>query len=51
MGHGKSDDDAHMLCCWPQTPHNASGSPSYFFYSVNAGPTHNIQLSNYVDYM
>ncbi|EIE25875.1 Metallo-dependent phosphatase [Coccomyxa subellipsoidea C-169] len=34
---------------WP-TPHLASQSPSYFFYSVNAGPTHNIILSNYVDY-
>ncbi|KAK9915866.1 hypothetical protein WJX75_005427 [Coccomyxa subellipsoidea] len=34
---------------WP-TPHLASLSPSFFFYSVNAGPTHNIILSNYVDY-
>ncbi|BDA44108.1 Purple acid phosphatase 15 [Coccomyxa sp. Obi] len=34
---------------WP-TPSLASMSPSYFFYSVNAGPTHNIILSNYIDY-
>jgi hypothetical protein len=33
-----------------QTPHVAAGSPSYFFYSVQAGPSHNIFLSNYVDY-
>ncbi|CAL5218603.1 g300 [Coccomyxa viridis] len=34
---------------WP-TPYRASGSPSYFFYSVNVGPSHNIFLSNYIDY-
>ncbi|CAK0783284.1 hypothetical protein CVIRNUC_006483 [Coccomyxa viridis] len=34
---------------WP-TPHAASGSPSYFFYSADVGPSHNIFLSNYVDY-
>ena len=33
-----------------QTPYRASGSPSYFFYSVNVGPSHNIFLSNYIDY-
>lgn len=33
-----------------QTPHAASGSPSYFFYSADVGPSHNIFLSNYVDY-
>lgn len=34
-----------------QTPHAAARSPSFFFYSVEAGPTHSIFLSNYVDYM
>ncbi|CAK0736397.1 hypothetical protein CVIRNUC_000740 [Coccomyxa viridis] len=34
---------------WP-TPYRASGSPSYFFYSVDVGPSHNIFLSNYIDY-
>lgn len=33
-----------------QTPYRASASPSYFFYSVNVGPSHNIFLSNYIDY-
>ena len=33
-----------------QTPYRASGSPSYFFYSVDVGPSHNIFLSNYIDY-
>ena len=39
-----------MSLCYMQTPYQASGSPSYFFYSVDVGPSHNIFLSNYVDY-
>jgi len=33
-----------------QTPHAASGSSSYFYYSADVGPSHNIFLSNYMDY-
>ena len=38
----------HDAVCRP--PYRASGSPSYFFYSVDVGPSHNIFLSNYMDY-
>ena len=37
-----------VLCT--QTPHNACGSPSQFFYSIETGPVHSIFLSNYHDY-
>lgn len=37
-----------FLCT--QTPHDACGSPSQFFYSIETGPVHSIFLSNYHDY-
>ena len=37
-----------FLCA--QTPHDACGSPSQFFYSIETGPVHSIFLSNYHDY-
>lgn len=33
-----------------QTPHDACGSPSQFYYSIETGPVHSIFLSNYHDY-
>ncbi|KAK9802602.1 hypothetical protein WJX73_000292 [Symbiochloris irregularis] len=33
------------------TPYNQSNSPSPLYYSINLGPTHQIHLSNYVNFL